>query len=86
MKRIATVLAALSVLLSPASALAQSATCQAYDPQLCGVIGGAEGTSSSATATGTMPFTGLDVVLLVGVAAAFLVVGVVVRARIERLG
>ena len=86
MKRIATVLAALSVLLSPASALAQSSTCQAYNPQLCNVIGGADGTSSGATSTGTLPFTGIDVGLLVVGAAVLLIVGVIVRTRLEHLG
>jgi hypothetical protein len=90
MKRIATVLVALSVMLAPGSALAQSSTCQAYNPQLCNVSSGTKGTPSAATSgvtsTGRLPFTGLDVGLLVVGGGVLLVVGVIVRTRIKRLG
>jgi hypothetical protein len=86
MKRIATVLVALAVMLTPVSALAQSSTCQAYNPQLCTVSGGSEGPVSGETSTGTLPFTGLDVGLLAIGGGVLLVAGVIVRTRLQRLG
>ena len=90
MKRIATMLAALAVMLAPGSALAQSSTCQAYNPQVCNESSGTEGTSPAATSgvtsTGTLPFTGLDVGLLAVTGGGLLVGGVIVRARVKRLG
>ena len=85
MKRIATVLVALCAMLAPASALAQSATCQAYDPQLCNVASGPEGTSFSVSSTGTLPFTGLDVGLLAFGGGVLVVAGAIVRTRMTRL-
>lgn len=86
MKRVAILLAALCLLL-PASALAQtSPTCQSYNPQDCTVINNVSATqtlatspSTSATKTSTLPFTGLDVVLLAAGGATLLGAGLVVR-------
>ncbi len=86
MKRIATVLVALSVMLAPASASAQSSTCQAYNPQQCNVSTGQAGTASGVTSSGTLPFTGLDAGLLAVGGGALLLVGVILRTRIKRLG
>ncbi len=97
MNRIATVLVTLSVMLAlmlaPGSAFAQSATCQAYNPQLCAVSSGPEGTSSGPEGTssgvasaGTLPFTGLDTGLLAISGGVLLVAGAIVRTRIRRLG
>ncbi len=90
MKRIVTALVVLSVMLVPGSALAHSSTCQAYNPQQCNVSSGTEATSPSATSgvtsTGRLPFTGLDVGLLVGGGTVLLLVGVIARTRIKRLG
>lgn len=94
MKRIA-MLAVVAGLMVPSAAMAQSSTCQAYNPQLCSSVSGvAASTSSSstsgATATtsseGTLPFTGLDVVLLVAGGGALLGAGFVVRRLSKRLG
>jgi hypothetical protein len=89
MKRIATIIVGLSLLLLPSAALASgSSTCQSYNPQLCSVAGNSatqSGTPSSAQATtaastaSTLPFTGLDVVLLAAGGGALLGAGLVVR-------
>ena len=56
MKRIAA-LVMIIALMAPASALARgSSTCQAYNPQTCNL--------SRTTSSGSLPFTGLDLVLL----------------------
>lgn len=87
MKRIAMLIATLALLL-PASALAASggSTCQSYNPQLCSVAdtNAAQSTLASSpttgsTSSGTLPFTGLDVVLLAAGGAALLGAGLVVR-------
>ncbi len=93
MKRIVTLLVGLALLL-PAGAIAQgSSTCQAYNPQLCGVSGGAgtgPGVTSGSGATapyagsdagGTdwLPFTGLDLALVIAVAGGLLAAGLLVR-------
>lgn len=88
MKRICALVGVLGVLLFtvPSAALASS-TCQAYNPQLCSSTGNtsaASGTSSTnAASTGTLPFTGLDVVLLLAGGGTLLGAGLVVR-RLSR--
>ena len=88
MKRIAITLVTLAMMVAPASAMAQSSTCQAYSPQLCNESTSAEGTASAATSgvtsTGTLPFTGIDVGLLALGGGVLLVAGVVLRPRINR--
>jgi hypothetical protein len=79
MRRIATLAAAIA-LIAPATASAQSSTCQAYNPQLCTV---AAGTATQSNSSGTLPFTGLDVVLLAVGGGTLLGAGVVVR-RLSR--
>ena len=81
MKRIAIVLAALSVVLAPGTVLAQSSACQAYNPQLC-----SEAATSGVASNGTLPFTGLDVGLLAVGGGLLFVGGMLLRARIKRLG
>ena len=72
MKRIATVIVTVFLVLSiPSTALAASSTCQAYNPQDC-------------TSTGSLPFTGLDLALLVGGGCVLLGTGVVVRRLTRR--
>lgn len=83
MKRIATIIIGLALLL-PGGALASgSSTCQSYNPQLCSVASNnAAQNSPSATtaaASSTLPFTGLDVVLLAVGGGTLLGAGVVVR-------
>ncbi len=80
MKRIATLLVGISLMLAPSAALASSSsTCQAYNPQLCSNVGAASTTS------GTLPFTGLDVVLLAAGGGMLLGAGLVVRRLSRRL-
>ncbi len=74
MKRIATLVVALALMAVPASALGSSSTCQAYNPQSC---------IPAPHASGQLPFTGLDVVLLVAGGGALLGAGFVVR-RVSR--
>ncbi len=86
MRRFATALVAASVMLAPASALAQSSTCQAYNPQLCDASSGTPSAATGeVTSTGTLPFTGLDAGLLVLAGGVLVVVGSVVRTSTRRL-
>lgn len=86
MKRIAALLVGLVVMLVPGSALAQSSTCQAYNPQLCNVSASTEATTSGVSSGGTLPFTGLDIGLLAVCGGVLVVGGGVVRSRGKRLG
>jgi hypothetical protein len=94
MKRISALVGVVLVLLSvPASALAAgSSTCQAYNRQLCSSVGAnntstgsGSGTGVDSASAGTLPFTGLDVVLLVAGGGTLLVAGFVVRRLSRRL-
>jgi hypothetical protein len=83
MKRIA-MLAAVVALTMPSLALAQgSSTCQAYNPQLCNQVSTTAG--DSASSGGTLPFTGLDVVLLVAGGGSLIAGGLVIRRLSRRL-
>lgn len=91
MKRFASFLAVLALLLLPAAAFAQgSPTCQSYNPQDCNVTSSVSATQTLATTPGTgstnsstLPFTGLDVVLLAAGGGTLLGAGLVVR-RLSR--
>jgi hypothetical protein len=79
MKRFATLLTGLALMGAPSAALAQgSSTCQAYNPQLC------EATSTETSAS-SLPFTGLDVGLLVVGGGSLFGAGIVVRRLSRRL-
>jgi multisubunit Na+/H+ antiporter MnhB subunit len=82
MKRISALVGILGVLvlLAPSAALASS-TCQAYNNQLCSSVGSGNNSSGS----GTLPFTGLDVVLLVAGGGTLLAAGFVIRRLSRRL-
>jgi hypothetical protein len=81
MKRIATLLVGLALMLAPGSAFAQSSSeCQAYNPQLCNI---SDQNESTTTSEGTLPFTGLDVALLAVGGGGLLGAGLVVR-RLSR--
>lgn len=86
-------LAASTALIVPASALAQSSTCQAYNPQLCEVGAGTQTAASPAgasnrsqTSSSALPFTGLDLLLLAAGGAILLVVGLAARRLTRPLG
>lgn len=89
MKKILMVIVSVVVLAVPSAALAKgSSTCQSYDQQLCQVASGnATRTTANANAStnantssaSTLPFTGLDVGLLVAGGAVLLMTGLVVR-------
>lgn len=94
MKRIATISAVFAALLLPSSALAQSSTCQAYNPQTCPVSSVTQNNTPSVssvsnttttTSSGSLPFTGLDVGLLAAGGAVLLVSGLFVRRASRRL-
>jgi len=98
MKRIATISAVLALLAIPSSALAQSSsTCQAYSNQTCSVSAISQGqgptgstlpvssTTTSTTSAGSLPFTGLDLGLLVIGGASLLGAGVFARRLSRRL-
>ncbi len=92
MKRVATIVTG-AALLVPGSALAASgsSTCQSYSPQACVAAGSAgsgntgPGSTSpvTSTAAGTLPFTGLDVGLLLVGGGTLLGAGFVVRRLSE---
>jgi hypothetical protein len=86
MKRIATIIVGLALLL-PSGALASgSSTCQSYNPQLCSVASNSAAQTTpttSSTSASTLPFTGLDVVLLAVGGGMLLGAGLVVR-RLSR--
>ena len=60
---------------------AGSSTCQGYNSQTCGPVT----TTTSTTSSGTLPFTGLDVVLLVAGGGTLLGTGFVIRRLSRRL-
>ena len=78
-------------LLVPTAAFASSSsTCQGYSPQTCspvgsGTAGTGNGSTTATTSAGTLPFTGLDVVLLVAGGGTLLGAGFVVRRLSRRL-
>lgn len=66
-------------LMAPTLAFAQGgSTCQAYNPQLCSV-------KRDGPKAGTLPFTGLDVGLLVAGGSVLIGAGFVVRRLSRRL-
>ncbi len=96
MKRISALVGVLGllVLAVPSGALAaSSSTCQGYGQQTCSSVGNSNvssGNASTSPATnansaGTLPFTGLDVALLVAGGGTLLGAGFVVRRLSRRL-
>jgi hypothetical protein len=91
MKRISALVGLVVVLaLTVPGAAFASSTCQAYNPQTCGSVssntsGNSPGSTTATTSSGTLPFTGLDVVLLVAGGGALLGTGLVVRRLSRRL-
>ncbi len=71
----------------PATALASGgSTCQGYKRQTCNVVSTTQPSGpSGATHSDSLPFTGLDVVLLVIGGGTLLATGLVVRALTRRV-
>ena len=74
-----------TAMLTPSVALASGSSCDAYNPQLCQVgsnvvsrATGAGATNKTAAA-GTLPFTGLDIALLMAGASVLIGGGLVLR-------
>jgi hypothetical protein len=82
MRRIALIAIAVALFLPSAAMAAGSSTCQAYNPQLCSSVGGTTATSGSEA---TLPFTGVDVVLLAAGGVTLLGAGFVVRVLAKKL-
>lgn len=96
MKRVATIIVG-AALISPGTALASgNASCQSYSQQACVAAGNAgSGTtgpgttgpgstgSQASTVAGTLPFTGLDIGLLLAGSGTLLGAGFVVRRLSE---
>lgn len=73
---------AVLALVAPGMALASSSsTCQGYSGQTCTSIV----STTATTSTGSLPFTGLDVVLLIAGGGMLLAAGFVVRRLSRRL-
>ena len=93
MKRFSALVGLLGVLMliAPGMALASSSSCQAYSNKSCESVGAntsggnGPGSTTATTSAGTLPFTGLDVVLLVVGGGALLSAGFVVRRLSRRL-
>ncbi|MBV9838449.1 MAG: hypothetical protein JO156_10025 [Solirubrobacterales bacterium] len=94
MRRLATLLVGIALMvgmaLLPSAALAGSSQCQAYNNELCSVNSNTasnNGTTASASPSeeSTLPFTGLDVVLLAAGGGTLIGAGFVVRRMARRL-
>jgi hypothetical protein len=72
MKRIAAVVVSLMLIAAAPAAASESSTCSSYNPT-CNNI------TTTPTHTGTLPFTGLDVVMLVVGGGALAGLGLVLR-------
>jgi hypothetical protein len=90
LKRIVALVVAVA-LMAPATALASgSSSCGSYNPSaLCSVTANKDKPSgtgnTAATAASTLPFTGLDAILLAAGGAALLGAGAVVRVLSRRM-
>lgn len=85
MKKIVALIVGIGLMV-PSAALAEGgSTCQSYNPQLCAVSSNnaQKTTGTGSTSANTLPFTGLDVVLLAVGGGALLGAGLVVR-RLSR--
>jgi hypothetical protein len=88
MKRFVTLLVVGAVFLVPASAFAScNSTCQGYNKKITSLkTTSNDATNTTATTSqGTLPFTGLDVVLLAAGGGSLLGAGLVVRRLSRRL-
>jgi hypothetical protein len=91
MKRFVTLLVVGAAMFVPAAAFAGSSTCQAYSGQTCSIKhlssnDAVQTTAATPTSSAsTLPFTGLDVVLLAAGGGSLLGAGLVVRRLSRRL-
>jgi hypothetical protein len=85
MKRIVTIIVGLALMLPSGAFAASGSTCSAYNPTLCSVASNtaSKTTPTTSTSSSTLPFTGLDVVLLAAGGGMLLGAGLVVR-RLSR--
>jgi hypothetical protein len=81
MKRILPLIVGIALLVPSAAMASGGSTCQSYNPQLCSNVNAARTTAT--TSASTLPFTGLDVLLLAAGGGALLGAGLVVR-RLSR--
>jgi hypothetical protein len=79
------ILAVAAALMLPSAAMAQSSTCQSYNPQLCSEVNDGSTSTLSSSTSGTLPFTGVDVALLAAGGITLLGAGFVVRRLSRRL-
>lgn len=86
MKHIAALVLTIAFM-APATALAKgSSTCQAYNSQTCNVLSTTQhDAATTATGTGSLPFTGLDIVLLLVGAGTLIATGLVFRVLSRRV-
>jgi hypothetical protein len=82
MRRIAAVAASLSLMTAAPAMAAESSTCPSYNPD-CNSITHFTPTTPTAS-SGTLPFTGLDVVLLVAGGGSLAGLGFVLRRTSKR--
>jgi hypothetical protein len=84
MKKIVGLIVGLALMVPSVALAAGSSTCQSYNPQLCSVSPTtAARTTATTSSASTLPFTGLDVVLLAAGGGALLGAGLLVR-RLSR--
>jgi hypothetical protein len=85
MKTIVALIVGMALLVPSAAFASGSSTCQSYNPQLCSVSSNTAKrmVGSTPTSASTLPFTGLDVLLLAVGGGALLGAGLVVR-RLSR--
>jgi hypothetical protein len=79
MKRLATLVVFIALMVSGSALAASGSTCKAYNPQDCAAVGATSNTQTVTSAAGTLPFTGFDVLLLAAGGGVLLGAGLVVR-------
>ncbi len=87
MKKILALIVGIAMMAPSLASASGGSTCAAYNPQLpCNKVSNVTAQKTNATnaaSTGTLPFTGVDLVLLVAGGSALLGTGLVVR-RLSR--
>jgi hypothetical protein len=83
MKKILALIVGIALLVPSAALASGGSTCQSYNPQLCSVASANQSRTTGTTSASTLPFTGLDVLLLAAGGGALLGAGLVVR-RLSR--